>query len=77
VRHYAAAVMFITPMTIFLADAAAASNIQPDAIMQARLIDTVVGSAVGVIGGICLHSRRVRSVVGPWLRKLAPAWLLG
>lgn len=72
VRHYAAAVLFITPMTILLADAASLGHVPADAIMRARLLDTVVGSAVGALGGVCLHSTRFRATLAPWLRRLAP-----
>jgi len=54
VRHYAAAVMFITPMAILLAETA---HLQPGqhavatgAILQARLIDTMLGAALGLAG---------------------------
>jgi hypothetical protein len=44
--------------------------------LLARLFDTVLGSAVGLVGGVCLHSPRFRQVVGRWIRRLAPAHLL-
>ncbi|MES2415759.1 MAG: FUSC family protein [Pseudomonadota bacterium] len=63
VRHYGLAMAFITPLTILLAEAA-----QPLAdaqgIMSARLHDTLLGCAVGVAGGICLHSSRLRQWLG-------------
>lgn len=70
VRHYGLAVIFITPLTILLADAAALGQGSPGAIVHARLIDTVLGALVGLIGGICLHSPRFREIVGRPLRRL-------
>jgi hypothetical protein len=76
VRHYGLAVAFITPLTILLAEAAQLGQAAPDAMLLARLFDTVLGSVVGLVGGVCLHSPRFRDVVGPWLRRLAPSRLI-
>ena len=70
VRHYALAVIFITPMTIFLAEGAHLGQGTPDALLHARLLDTVLGSLVGLVGGVCLHSPRFREPVGRQLRRL-------
>ncbi|WP_051940638.1 FUSC family protein [Stenoxybacter acetivorans] len=72
VRHYALAVVFITPLTIFLAEAAgdfsAVNNI-----IQARLWDTVLGSVMGALGGYCLHKLSLRD----WLaQRLSSLWPL-
>ena len=40
--------------------------------MQARLLDTVVGSLVGLAGGLFLHSARCRAMLGPVLRRWLP-----
>lgn len=72
VRHYGLAVVFITPMTILLADAAHLASRTPQALMQARLVDTVVGCLVGLAGGVCLHSAPVRDRLGAALRGLLP-----
>ncbi len=74
VRHYALAVIFITPMTIFLAEGGDLGQGTPDALLQARLLDTVLGSVVGLIGGVCLHSPRFRERVGRQLRRLLPSY---
>ncbi len=71
VRHYGLAVMFITPLTIFLAEGARLGHGSAGAMLQARLFDTVLGSVVGIIGGVCLHSPRFRDVVGRQIRRLA------
>jgi hypothetical protein len=73
VRHYAFAVVFITPLSILLAEAATLGHVAPAVLVQARLLDTVLGSFVGLIGGICLHDARFRRVAGGWLRRLVPA----
>lgn len=75
-RHYGFAVIFITPLTILLAEAATLGQGSPAALIEARLIDTVLGSLVGLMGGICLHSPRFRTVVGGWIRRLTPSRLL-
>jgi uncharacterized membrane protein YccC len=72
VRHYGLAVVFITPLTILLAEAARLGQGAPQGIMQARLVDTIIGAVVGLVGGACLHSERFRGVVGTGLRKVLP-----
>lgn len=73
VRHYAFAVIFITPLTILLADAAILGHGSPTALIQARFIDTCLGSFVGLLGGMCLHSPGFRTVVGGGMRRLVPS----
>ena len=72
VRHYLLATVFITPLTILLAEAAQMPMAAPRGIMQARLIDTVVGAVIGLAGAACLHSPRFRAAVGVVLRRLLP-----
>lgn len=74
VRHYGLAVVFITPLTILLAEAARLGQGTgvPRGIMQARLVDTVIGAVVGLVGGACLHSEGFRGVVRAGLRKVVP-----
>jgi len=76
VRHYGLAAIFITPMTIFLAEATRLGHGPADAMLRARLLDTVLGSVVGLLGGICLHSPRFRELLGRQIRRLAPSRLL-
>ena len=54
-RHYATAVMFITPMTILLADVAQAHESSFWSLTQSRLLDTSIGCATALFGGLCLH----------------------
>lgn len=75
VRHYGTAAVFITPLTIFLADAAHFGLSSPNAIIVARFYDTVLGCVVGMIGAICLHDERFRAALSRPLKYLAPARL--
>ena len=70
VRHYGLATVFITPLTILLAEAGQGLAMAPQRLMQARLVDTVVGAVLGLAGAACLHSPRFRAVVGAGLRRL-------
>lgn len=72
VRHYGLATVFITPMAILLTEAAQTSAIDPQALMYARLADTMLGAFIGVVGAACLHSPRIRDAVGSVLRRLWP-----
>jgi uncharacterized membrane protein YccC len=72
VRHYGLAAVFITPLTILLAEAGQTSRMAPQHLMQARLVDTMVGAVLGLAGAACLHSPRFRAVVGAGLRRLLP-----
>ncbi|SDD90185.1 FUSC family protein [Rhodospira trueperi] len=76
VRHYAFAVVFVTPLTILLADAAHLDETgAAGALMSARFLDTVLGCLVGLAGGVCLHNSGVRDRVRRALRRLIPARL--
>jgi len=75
VRHYGLATVFITPMAIFLAEAASLGHGSPTALIEARFYDTLLGSTVGFVGGVCLHSPRFRAIVGGQLRRLIPSRL--
>lgn len=72
VRHYAIAAIFITPLTILLAEAATLGHGSAAPLIEARFYDTVIGCLVGLAGGACLHSDRFREVVGGQMRRLIP-----
>lgn len=73
VRHYGLAVVFITPLTILLADAAMLGAGAPvGELLRARFVDTALGCVVGLAGGICLHSPRLRDALERGLRVLVP-----
>ena len=77
VRHYALAVIFITPLTILLAEAATLGHGSPAALVQARFFDTLLGCVIGLVGGMCLHNARLRTVMADLLRRWLPARLRG
>ena len=56
VRHYGLAVTFITPLTILLAEASTLAHGSPNALIEARFFDTVLGCLIGLAGAVCLHS---------------------
>lgn len=63
-RHYALAVIFITPLTVFIAEyggGLAHSPLVYEQIISARLLDTALGCAIGFGGGVVMHSRFLRS----------------
>lgn len=60
VRQYALAVIFITPLTIFLAEAADPLLQNPDALITARVIDISIGAAIGAVGGWLLHHEKIK-----------------
>jgi uncharacterized membrane protein YccC len=76
-RHYGFAVVFITPMTILLAEAATFGHtISVTQLIHARFFDTLLGCIVGLIGGICIHSPRFRAALSPLIRRLVPVRLM-
>jgi uncharacterized membrane protein YccC len=76
VRHYGLAVVFITPMTLLLAEATQLGDGQSQAMLQARMLDTVLGSLMGLLGGLALHKPTFRARFGQLLRWLCPPRLL-
>ncbi len=54
VRNYGLAVIFITPLTLLFADATSLA-MNTDALIKARLLDTVIGSSIGFLGGWIIH----------------------
>lgn len=73
VRHYGIAVVFITPLTILLAEAATLSHSAPGPLVLARFLDTLLGCAVGLAGAVCLHNPKFREAAGRPLRRLMPS----
>lgn len=63
-RHYGLAVVFITPLTIFIAEYGSGLPLSQrvyQEVIQARLLDTILGCAVGFSGGIAMHSSSLRA----------------
>ena len=73
VRHYGIAVVFITPLTILLAEAATLGHDAPGPLVLARFLDTVLGCVVGLAGAVCLHNPKFREAAGRPLRRLVPS----
>jgi len=59
-RHYALAVMFLTPMGILLAETGSSTSLNPDYLLKMRLLEILIGSAIGCIGGWFLYNERIR-----------------
>lgn len=77
VRHYAFAAIFITPLTILLAEAATLGQGSASALIEARFYDTVLGCLVGLLGAVCLHNEAFRRLLGMPMRRLIPARFKG
>jgi len=75
VRQYAFAAIFLTPMAILLAEAASLGHASPTALVQARFLDIVLGSFIGLLGGMCLHSAAFRRFGIANLWRLVPGRL--
>lgn len=73
VRHYALAAVFITPLTILLAEAPDLQHGNVGALMQARFLDTLLGAAIGFVAAIALHNPGFRRRTGDLLRRIIPA----
>jgi uncharacterized membrane protein YccC len=71
VRHYAFAAIFITPLTILLAEASTLGHSDSSTLILARFADTVIGTVFGLAGGVCIHSIPLHRIFRRLLR--APA----
>lgn len=58
-RNYAIAVVFITVLSIFLAETGSSLSNHANDLFLARLVDIVLGSIIGIIGGWVLFNERV------------------
>lgn len=70
VRNYAIAVIFITILTIFLAEPGGHLIENADKVFIARLIDILIGSVIGIIGGWVLYHERLHYYARTQLKKL-------
>jgi uncharacterized membrane protein YccC len=57
-RNYGLAVIFITPLTVIFADSTTAIGAS-DTLIQSRLVDIVLGSSFGFVGGWVIHHPRL------------------
>jgi len=60
VRHYALAVIFITPMTILIAETANPIFHNTNTLIFVRFWDILIGSAIGAIGGWFIYHEKIR-----------------
>lgn len=70
VRNYALAVVFITPLAIFLSEAANPIFDTPNLLIFLRLQEIVIGSAFGALGGWILHKEKIRYATIKGLQKI-------
>ena len=68
-RNYGFAVVFITPLTIILAESESAA-LQTNAVILLRMIDVLLGSAVGYLGGWLLHQRQLYARLEQYLLRV-------
>lgn len=63
-KNYALAVIFITPLTVIMAETAS-SGAEANLLVHYRLLDILIGSAIGCVGGAIFHRtsllRRIES----------------
>ncbi|WP_375445857.1 FUSC family protein [uncultured Fibrella sp.] len=60
VRNYGIAVIFITVLTIFLAESGRSLTIDPTSLIIARFFDILIGSTIGALGGWMLYNERLQ-----------------
>ena len=60
VRHYALAVIFITPLTILLTEAGNPMIHDPNMLVYVRFWDIALGSVFGLVGGWLLYHEKIR-----------------
>lgn len=70
-RNYGVATIFITPLTLFLAEYAQ-KNADPVLLMDARLYDTLLGAFIGLIAGLVIHSKRMKAPLRKLLHIVIP-----
>lgn len=74
VRNYAIAVVFITLLTILLAESNTAIPVNSAALFRTRVIDILLGCSLGSVGGWILYNERVHYQTGRQIRKTKLAW---
>jgi len=69
VRNYAVAAIFITILTIFLAESNNVLTENPNILFEARFFDILIGSIIGAIGGWVLYNQQIHFVTTKQIRK--------
>lgn len=62
VRNYALAMVFFTPFTIYLAEIGHFVAHDAEVVLEARMLDTIIGSVIGLGGGFMVHNTRLRAL---------------
>lgn len=70
-RNYGLAVIFITPLTVIFADSALAVA-DTNSLILTRLIDIMLGSLIGYVGGWVIYHPRLFYRLEHWLEKRRP-----
>lgn len=69
VKNYALAIIFITPMTILLAEIGSSFTANTEIIVSARFLDITIGSVLGALGGWFIYNQRFKYKATQQLRK--------
>ena len=69
VRHYGLAVVFITQLTLFLAEAGGAMTVDATTLISVRFLDIFLGSCIGAVAGWFLHDEQLRHKAENQIRK--------
>lgn len=68
-RNYGYAVIFITSLTLLLAEFGSSLSGRPDELVVARFTDIVLGSLIGAAGGYFLYHQKIKDKMERQLRK--------
>ncbi|MGM5630389.1 FUSC family protein [Apibacter raozihei] len=68
-RHYGAAIIFVTALTIFMAEGGKTIDTQPSVSIYARFLDITIGSCIGALGGWFLYHQKLHRNMHKHLRK--------
>lgn len=60
VRNYLYAAIFITPLTILLAESSLGISVNVNTLMVSRLLDSLIGSLLGLLVGVLIHHDGLR-----------------
>lgn len=69
VKQYTWAVVFITPLTILLAEGSNGVISTPDILLKTRFIETFIGAIIGMIGGYFIYHEKIKRLAILQLKK--------
>lgn len=69
VRNYGLAVVFITPLTIFLAESGSPIIDNPNDLIATRFVDILIGSLIGAVAGWFLYHKKLKAATQSKIRK--------